>query len=790
MAMAAKVKPRLLPSVLFIILSLFPLSISSELNSPQNIETFFPSQTSPVIPKPIIPNKPPPSSSSNSSTSDSTIAEAVGITAASTLVIAFIFFFFLQKYIAKRHGPRLEKKISISRVTAREQAMLPRNEFNSIDGNLKGLIVDENGLDVLYWRKHEGLFPINSFSRDVIHEKNAEGEEDEEEGEVGYHGGRDRKSGPIQETPLLSAKFLKSNSRNFHQGDGEHPHGHSAAKKSPVVLPPSASPPPPPPPPPAIPGKKNQPPPPLPPAIPAKKNQPPPPPPSAPLPPPHSRSSSTLSKPGHHPKDSIAESISGEKRSGQTKLKPLHWDKLNTDSDHSMVWDNINNGSFSFDGDLMEALFGYSAHSRKPSTRNRNSSDMDNSNSSSPAQIFILDPRKSQNIAIVLRSLAISRQEIHDALLEGRGLNADTLEKLTKIAPTEEEETQILEFSGDPTRLADAESFLFYILKAVPSVFTRLDALLFRSNYDHEILQVKESLQSLESACKELRTRGLFMKLLEAILKAGNRMNAGTARGDAQAFNLTALRKLSDVKSTDGTTSLLHFVVEEVVRAEGKRCVINRNHSFNRSNSRSSISRSDSGSSSQSAAAREERQREYIKLGLPVVGGLSVDFSNVKKAARIDNDAFAKVCPALRSRVAEIRQFLGQFSIRDQSGFVTEMKGLLEAAEEELKVVEEEQTRVMELVKRTTRFYQSGSSKAEGAPPLEIFEIVKDFLDMVDRACVDIARNQQKKKVATAGSSSPVKRVPVRFPNLPSRFFSKKSSSGNSSSSESDGDGC
>ncbi|RVW71664.1 Formin-like protein 4 [Vitis vinifera] len=74
----------------------------------------------------------------------------------------------------------------------------------------------------------------------------------------------------------------------------------------------------------------------------------------------------------------------------------------------------------------------------------------------------------------------------------------------------------------------------------------------FRSNYDSEILHLRECLQTLELGCKELRTRGLFLKLLEAILEAGNRMNAGTSRGNAQAFNLAALQKLSDVKSTDG----------------------------------------------------------------------------------------------------------------------------------------------------------------------------------------------------------------------------------------------
>ncbi|KAJ6351635.1 hypothetical protein OIU78_007525 [Salix suchowensis] len=57
----------------------------------------------------------------------------------------------------------------------------------------------------------------------------------------------------------------------------------------------------------------------------------------------------------------------------------------------------------------------------------------------------------------------------------------DTLEKLMRIAPTKEEsqptkeeESQILKSSGNPTRLADTESFLFYLLKVVPSVLNSL----------------------------------------------------------------------------------------------------------------------------------------------------------------------------------------------------------------------------------------------------------------------------------------------------------------------------
>lgn len=437
---------------------------------------------------------------------------------------------------------------------------------------------------------------------------------------------------------------------------------------------------------------------------------------------------------------------------------------------------------FRFDGDLMEALFGSVATNRSP---RKNNAAVDSSSRSGPssAQIFILDTRKSQNIAIVLKSLSLSRKEILGALKEGKGINADTLEKLVRIAPTDEEESQILDYKGDPTKLADAECFLYHILKAVPSAFSRLKAMLFRANYDSEILNLKESIQTLELGSHELRTRGLFMKLLEAVLKAGNRMNAGTSRGNAQAFNLSALRKLSDVRSTDGKTTLLHFVVEEVVRSEGKRCVLGK-RSLNRSSSHSS----NSGLTSENLQSKEDREKEYVMLGLPLVGGLSSEFSNVKKAATIDYDSFAGGCPDLTKRAAEIRQLVSQRINENGGGFVREMKGFLDATENELKVVREEQAKVMELVKKTTEYYQTGASKDKGAHPLQLFVIVKDFLAMVDQACVQITRNLQKKRVSTTanvGSSSPPSRVSVRFPMLPENFMLEKS---RSNSSESDND--
>lgn len=332
---------------------------------------------------------------------------------------------------------------------------------------------------------------------------------------------------------------------------------------------------------------------------------------------------------------------------------------------------------------------------------------------------------------------------------------------------------------------------------------------------------MRQSLQVLEHACKELRGSALFFKLLEAVLKAGNRMNAGTARGNAQAFNLASLRKLSDVKATDGSTTLLHFIVEEVVRAEGKRCAINSSFGLRRTSSIASNASNRSGEDSSAAsAAREERHLEYMQLGLPVVGRISSEMASVKRAAGIDYDSLVAICPLLEGRLSKIKRFLNS-SVGD--AFAREMQGFISVAEQKISSVKVEQDRVLELVKRTTEYYHAGASKDRSAAPLQLFVIVKDFLAMVDKACVDITKKQQqqkhqlqKKLAAIVGTSaegeggsrsgrkdsldSSVKkdssersgrrgegtdgdgrRIMPRFPNLPPNFMSENRESDSSS---------
>ena len=117
---------------------------------------------------------------------------------------------------------------------------------------------------------------------------------------------------------------------------------------------------------------------------------------------------------------------------------------------------------------------------------------------------------------------------------------------------------------------------------------------------------------------------------------------------------------------------------------------------------------------------KEEQEKELLKLGLPIVGGLSCEFSNVKKAASVDHATVDATCSGLEVRAKDARKLIAQC---EGGRFVEKMMTFLESAEEEVKMAREEERRVMELVKRTTEYYQAGGS-VKGKSPLHLFGIV------------------------------------------------------------------
>ncbi|XVF59282.1 hypothetical protein PTKIN_Ptkin07bG0263000 [Pterospermum kingtungense] len=227
--------------------------------------------------------------------------------------------------------------------------------------------------------------------------------------------------------------------------------------------------------------------------------------------------------------------------------------------------------------------------------------------------------------------------------------------------------------------------------------------MLYRANFDTEVKYLRKSFQTLEEASEELKNNRLFLKLLEVVLRTGNRMNVGTNRGDAKAFKLDTLLKLVDIKGTYGKTTLLHFVVQEIIRSEGADT---NSINGNLENKMSSNIKED----------------DFRKQGLQVVAGLSRDLSNVRKTAGMDSDV-------LSSYVSKLEIGLEKEIAKIKAG---ERKALL-------------------LVKEVTEYFHGNAAKEE-AHPFRIFMIVRDFLSILDHVCKEVGRMQDQTMAGSARS--------------------------------------
>ena len=259
----------------------------------------------------------------------------------------------------------------------------------------------------------------------------------------------------------------------------------------------------------------------------------------------------------------------------------------------------------------------------------------------------------------------------------------------------------------------------------------------------------------------------MFRKLLDAVLKTGNRMNVGTNRGDAEAFKLDTLLKLVDIKGTDGKTTLLHFVVQEISRAEGFRA-----SSINLSTTKA-----------QANTLRDEL--ECRRLGLHVVSALGAELSNVKKAATMDSEILSSYVSKLAGGIGKIREVVRLNetvgAVESSERFREAMIGFLRMAEAEITKLQSQEGVALSLVKEITEYFHGDSAKEE-AHPFRIFMVVRDFLAILDQVCKDVGRVNERSVVSSARQFSATA-SPGRSPVFPRIRAMQPGSSDDESSS-------
>jgi len=271
----------------------------------------------------------------------------------------------------------------------------------------------------------------------------------------------------------------------------------------------------------------------------------------------------------------------------------------------------------------------------------------------------------------------------------------------------------------------------------------------------------------MQLACKELKGSKTFTKLLAAVLKAGNSLNRGTFRGDAQAFKLDNLLKLDDVKGADGKTTLLHFVIKQIISSEEARVARLNNADPNGVPTTPSTPQSPNASLFETAIASNQMEKtngeESRKMGMEVISRLPVEMSNVRKAGGFDASslkaAIQKLVNGLRGIKAQVTE--GRFTdtqgveckVKDSTVDLTDdsfqeaMEKFVSEAESNVATAEGDFKGAFDSVKKVSvYFYGEAASKDFDSQPFKVFFVVREFLGILERTCKDVMQPSPQSK--------------------------------------------
>uniref|UniRef100_A0A8C4TAQ3 Diaphanous-related formin 3 n=1 Tax=Erpetoichthys calabaricus TaxID=27687 RepID=A0A8C4TAQ3_ERPCA len=135
------------------------------------------------------------------------------------------------------------------------------------------------------------------------------------------------------------------------------------------------------------------------------------------------------------------------------------------------------------------------------------------------------------------------------------------LANLVKHLPEQEQLNALACFRNEYSSLSEPEQFGI-VMSGVKRLRPRLNALLFKLQFEEQVNNIKPDIMAVNAACEEIKKSKSFSRMLELVLFMGNYLNSGSRNAQSYGFDLSSLCKLKDTKSVDQKTTLLLFVAE------------------------------------------------------------------------------------------------------------------------------------------------------------------------------------------------------------------------------------
>lgn len=195
--------------------------------------------------------------------------------------------------------------------------------------------------------------------------------------------------------------------------------------------------------------------------------------------------------------------------------------------------------------------------------------------SGTQGRVCLVNPQRAQNLAIVLRQVAIPTAELCEVLRLMRfshpSVSQEALEHIVNnLLPQLLESSDAFKaYEGPPEALRDVERQLLPLMK-LPRLKARLQSLLFGTSLPRLHSGLMARVNHLKEACKQVRDSASLRRLLGTVLRVGNFLNHGVDAPDAgggvevRGFAMESLLRLRDFRASQGcesAVSALHCIV-------------------------------------------------------------------------------------------------------------------------------------------------------------------------------------------------------------------------------------
>lgn len=247
-------------------------------------------------------------------------------------------------------------------------------------------------------------------------------------------------------------------------------------------------------------------------------------------------------------------------------LKRANWSKISPeDLSENSLWTKAQEERFELEELFAKLTMTFSSQTKTAKAK----MEQDGGDTKKMAQkkkvkeLKVLDGKVSQNLSIFLGSFRLPYEEIKSAILEvnEKILTESMVQNLVKQLPEKSQLDVLSEMKNEYDDMAESEQF-GVVMSSVKQLKVRLEAILFKLQFEEQLNNIKPDVVSVTAACEELSKSQNFTQLLEIILVVGNFMNSGSRNGKAFGFSISYLCKLRDTKSADLKQTLLHFLAD------------------------------------------------------------------------------------------------------------------------------------------------------------------------------------------------------------------------------------